>query len=814
MQIKRDFFVKLLLFVFLILAWGGINTTEVRANWAEPCKMCDKTTCAVVASGTKCMDSLNECNKNSDCGGVNVCTPACGCASSTCNGSTCGDGCGGKCNGTKNCCVTNNGPYCSNGNTYKYNGCKYVKDVTCTYGCDAGGIVCKTVSPYCEDSCNNCGVTKSGTAGNNLIDCWTSLDAKNHNTGKLPSECVYNSRCSYSTCPSGETMTSTGCCANAYVTSTNTCCHPSSDTCGGSATCTAPQVSHLDNCGGLGCGAACTGGGGGGGGGSTCTNPDVPTPMSPVSGVEVTAADANITWTEPASWGNEGSGGSSRSYSLCASPNASNPCSTGGWTASVASPATSTPFVPTMGGGTYYWQIKSNNTCSLPSPWSAVNSFCYEGFNSLDAAYVSDWSACDLNTHKRTRTCTEDCGTNNCASVPLEEDCLGSVRGTLFDASNLSACPSFDPVTGYLTGLTAGTEIANQSFGFTDQNLVAPHPWTLLSTPTTDANGNYSIDLYAPATYVYDFSSLAGSFEVSSGPKLSCTPSGTAVVPDNDPTCNTQPCSEVTNMSFGFNRHWNGWWQVSGGNVHGELGIKSSIPANLPTEQSLILPESSEGNRRGVLSYGALVSEMLGVNTNAKVSTSLWQVLSNYNGVIYDYDYFNLLFKKYATTTWNGSSGISYDDGGKGYEIVKVAGPVANLTFNPIGTQKIIFLVDGNVTVGANIVVPVGAYMAVIASGDISFATNVTRVDGWYLADNINVRCKDLNVDLVCDKTDSQFLGNGSFVGWQGINLTRDRDGVLNAAGPSELFTYRLDLYENAPEVMKNTVKKYKPYVP
>jgi hypothetical protein len=183
------------------------------------------------------------------------------------------------------------------------------------------------------------------------------------------------------------------------------------------------------------------------------------------------------------------------------------------------------------------------------------------------------------------------------------------------------------------------------------------------------------------------------------------------------------------------------------------------------------------GNRRGVASYGIATDTMLGVNANAKVSTSLWEALSNYDGVIYDYAYFNQQFKKNFTTAWDGVSAITYDDGGRGYQIFKVTGSVADFNYNPTGTEKVIFLVSGDVTINSNIVVPNGAFMAVLAGGTINVGTSVTNVDGWYLADNLSIRCLDANADSVCDRTDVQFVGNGSFVAWEGVVLTRDRGG-------------------------------------
>ena len=77
---------------------------------------------------------------------------------------------------------------------------------------------------------------------------------------------------------------------------------------------------------------------------------------------------------------------------------------------------------------------------------------------------------------------------------------------------------------------------------------------------------------------------------------------------------------------------------------------------------------------------------------------------------------------------------------------------------------------------------------------------------------NIAVPCLDADSNG-CDKTDSQFLGNGSFIGWSGIALGRNR-GALNNLAPSEKFAYRTDIYNNAPKPMKIYTRFYKPFVP
>ena len=558
---------------------------------------------------------------------------------------------------------------------------------------------------------------------------------------------------------------------------------------------------------------------------SDCTAGTKPTLTSPANGAISSgpSGSASITfdWDAPSSWGTEASG-TNRSYTLCIGTNSSNPCN-GGSTYSVGSGSTPTSTsTKSVNVGTSYWGVKAKNKCGLSSVLSNVRSVCVEGYvlpgdAGVGNSYFSQWGSCNPNTHKRTRTCSEDCGTDNCTAAAaaglLEEDCQGEIRGTIFDASDVVSCPSFDPNTGYLIGVDTDLSANNREFVVYDQSTTPTHPWEPITTTETDSSGNYSVRVYAPTTYSYDFSNLKDIYIVSEGPKLTCT-SLAAVVADNSTSCGTQPCTTVNNMSFGFNRYWSGWWQVQGAGVHAEDGLKSSIPSALVSEQSLILPEPTTGNRRGIATYGIEIDQMLGLNPNAKISGSLWKSLSNYEGEIYDYAYFNQQFKKYVSTVWDGVTPIVYDDGGRGYEILKVSGNLSNFDYSPNGTEKVIILVDGDVTINSNITVPNGAFLAVIAKGNIEFGTLVTNADGWYLSERIYIRCIDGDGDSECDRIDNQFVGNGSFVSWKGTFMNREREAANNAVAPAEKFNYRKDLYDNAPDPMRILSRKYRPYVP
>jgi hypothetical protein len=320
---------------------------------------------------------------------------------------------------------------------------------------------------------------------------------------------------------------------------------------------------------------------------------------------------------------------------------------------------------------------------------------------------------------------------------------------------------------------------------------------------TTGADGTYTVVVSPdtlPKTYSFDYTSFLNSGRVTEL-KLQCQ-GATA----------TSIAGETVTKDTGFWRQYGGWWQVIGGNVYGQNGIGSSIPGSMlpTTNQKLILTDIS--GRSGTLSYGLLLPNQLGTNPNAKVSDSLREVLSPYGGLRYDYNFYKTRMDIFASTVWDGGS-VNYNDGGNGYQIFKYAGNIDLDYGGPAVGEKVIFLVDGSVNVNQDIVVPSGSFLAIIANGNITFSNNVTNAQGWYVAENINIPCHDGNSDGVCDKDDVQFVGQGSFVGWTGIYMTRDR-AATNNQEPSELFIYRSDLMLNAPDPMRVYTRRFSPFIP
>ena len=410
----------------------------------------------------------------------------------------------------------------------------------------------------------------------------------------------------------------------------------------------------------------------------------------------------------------------------------------------------------------------------------------------------SAWSSCQSNC-TQTRTCTNPspyCGGSGCTGPSSQvcggDACRADIVGTLFDASDMTSCPGDIATNPAYSSLRFGGAIF-------DVNSTTPTNQTV----TTGADGTYIATVapdVLPKTYSFDFTTFLNSGRVTEM-KLQCQGLTATTI-----------TGETVTKDTGFWRQYGGWWQVIGGNVYAGLGIGSSIPGSvLPTtNQKLILADT--GGRDGTLSYGLLLANQLGTNPNAEVSESLREVLSFYGGLRYDYNFYKTRMDIFASTIWDGGE-ITYNDAGKGYQIFKYAGNIDLNYGGPTGDEKVILLVDGSVNVNQDIIVPPGAFLAIITNGNITFSDNVANAQGWYLAENINIPCHDGDSDGECDKDDVQFVGQGSFVGWTGIYMTRDR-AALNNQAPSEKFIYRSDLLMNAPDPMRVYTRKFSPFVP
>ncbi|MFZ2202145.1 MAG: hypothetical protein WAV56_01990 [Microgenomates group bacterium] len=246
------------------------------------------------------------------------------------------------------------------------------------------------------------------------------------------------------------------------------------------------------------------------------------------------------------------------------------------------------------------------------------------------------------------------------------------------------------------------------------------------------------------------------------------------------------------------------WFQGVGGSLYGKTGITSVISSSLAAADQKLILDDPLTSLAG-LAFTNTGSIGLGTSTDAKVSTSQQNATgTGYDGDPANYNYFKVKMATFDKTVWNGSSQPVYNGGANNYQIYTYGTGVENVTINwsPAAGERVIYLINGNVTVSGNITVPTSSpsFLAVIANGSITFNTNVTRVDGWWVGNSLNFPCVDTTpLDGSCDNTDVQFVGQGSFIGYDSITFRRDQD-LVNMTQPAEKFIYRPDLMVNAPE--------------
>lgn len=155
-----------------------------------------------------------------------------------------------------------------------------------------------------------------------------------------------------------------------------------------------------------------------------------------------------------------------------------------------------------------------------------------------------------------------------------------------------------------------------------------------------------------------------------------------------------------------------------------------------------------------------------------------------------------------------------------------------NLTISPSSTmvvgsnQKIIILVDGDLTIeddnignGRVLTVNPGGYISFIVRGDIiidqsvghnidesNYSITTPNISGVFIADNIIVDSDDDE-----NTRDKKFVGEGTFVGWSGIELKRSFEDnglgmTMHNITPAEVFIFRPDFVENMPAAQEAPV--------
>ncbi len=317
------------------------------------------------------------------------------------------------------------------------------------------------------------------------------------------------------------------------------------------------------------------------------------------------------------------------------------------------------------------------------------------------------------------------------------------------------------------------------------------------------------------------------------------------------------------------------WWQTWGGNVFGKNKITSNSPdactSGVGCTRGIIANISTQANSAGVpISNGVVESAGGFYSANVNIFNAAYSnpyaanTSSNFAPTLENYSYFLVNSDLPVPANPSGPAtqisanittaaelqtafGSNYRDlGSNGEKVVWVTG---DLTVNlgdssgkwnvPAGERWVVF-VPGNLTfTGPSsdhlpatqqglIKVTNGGFLAFISKGNITFnpdlgygyddetsvaSFNTPIVEGVYIASNfLVIQSKNSGID---SPSDYKFVGAGTFVGLNGVNLERKFDDggarrALNNTSPTDLFIYRPDFMINSPQFLQKATVDWK----
>jgi hypothetical protein len=222
------------------------------------------------------------------------------------------------------------------------------------------------------------------------------------------------------------------------------------------------------------------------------------------------------------------------------------------------------------------------------------------------------------------------------------------------------------------------------------------------------------------------------------------------------------------------------WWRVSLGNVHCDddsLTLENAISSNVPSGRAILTnggtftwDSGSDTLDHGEATFPRAGQEQIAAQTGS------------YDGLLYNYNYFSQQLQDYAQ---NWAGGAPSEDGiySTGVSGTSIGGAGWSLISN-----EIVILVNGNINITGEITVAATGALVIIASGDINISSSVPRVQGIYIAENINTGAGSDALTIA-----------GGLIGWNSVNLQRDL-GAGNTS-QAELFIARYNMVN----ILKNS---------
>lgn len=462
-----------------------------------------------------------------------------------------------------------------------------------------------------------------------------------------------------------------------------------------------------------------------------------------------------------------------------------------------------------------------------------------EGATGLDQDYLYNVAVKSINN-----SCSTEIGESNWLIQPV--NFTGTVSGNFYLLNNPAAA-----CTGTGNGLInpgGNVTVSNSTYSTTTNGSMNINGTSYQANNVPYAssrytNRNMSAQLTLPeidptAEYTYACAACNAS---GSGPSFTCvnsnllTSPGTANFYVRRYNTSTDPWWQVANGlffaqdGFGSNRVPDNTLCNSGNDCTPFIGIAAAgtlnhFTAGIPISGVGINPSNRTSQRQD----GTGTPERMARNIVNKAPLESYETLST----LYDLTSITSI----SATDLNSLNNLtslpssnylsSVDSRNKE---VRVYFKNGDLTISPNSSQrwvvpndkKYLVFVSGNLTIRDDdtnneprlISVTEGGFLGFIVRENITIEPSVghrvtegstpptqPNLEGVYLADNITIAA-----DSNSNTSERKFVGAGTFVGIQGINLHRDfHDGVVGRAlhntNPTELFTYRPDFLINAPE--------------
>ncbi|OGY15007.1 MAG: hypothetical protein A3A58_00540 [Candidatus Blackburnbacteria bacterium RIFCSPLOWO2_01_FULL_41_27] len=253
------------------------------------------------------------------------------------------------------------------------------------------------------------------------------------------------------------------------------------------------------------------------------------------------------------------------------------------------------------------------------------------------------------------------------------------------------------------------------------------------------------------------------------------------------------------------------WWQVKDADLISQGDIRSTIPSS-----AYKLIDDGEGGYPGIAAYSGTISVGSGTLSSKDWMANITP--SPYTGRKYDYEYFTgsvppevFTDPKYAIDATINVSQLKNENKQRpdGYFWNYRNGDLSTNSNLIEMSEKVILIVNGNLTIGNNITVENGVgFFGAIVKGNLTLDPQISHpnnpsLEGIFLTDGV----------FATGAGSGRLYLRGSVIAWGGVNLQRDLGGN-NSTTAAEYFEYAPDLLMTFPRELLRKGKVWREIAP